>query len=266
MDDSYRRICRLIILEEARREMERKLFKGAVLVVLFAAAVLHGIWLVWAEAGSADEVQETNENVFTLGEVEVVEKEQKNKNVTVEDVTNDEMRLFERNNVADALDLLPGVTTSLTGARNEMTVYVRGFDIKHVPLFQDGIPIYVPYDGYPDLSRFTTFDLSEIILSKGFTSLLYGPNTMGGAINMISRKPSKKFEVDAGAGYGSGDTYNVNGNFGSKWNKGYLQGGALYMTAAIFPCPVISLQLPRKTRDTVTIRISTTVSLTSSSV
>ncbi len=68
---------------------------------------------------------------------------------------------------------------------------VRGFDIKHVPIFLDRIPIYVPYDGYPDLGRFSTFDLSEVILSKGFTSVLYGPNTMGCAINMISEHPSK---------------------------------------------------------------------------
>ena len=125
------------------------------------------------------------------------------------------MRLFNRDNLADAVNLLPGVTLSETGARNEKMIYIRGFDIKHVPMFMDGIPIYVPYDGYPDLARFNTFDLSEIIVSKGFTSVLYGPNTMGGAINMVSRRPVKKIEVSAGAGYASGDAFQSYANFGS---------------------------------------------------
>ena len=109
-----------------------------------------------------------------------------------------------------------------------------GLDIKHVPIFQDGIPIYVPYDGYPDLGRFTTFDLSKVVVSKGFTSVLYGPNTMGGAINMISRRPADKFEADGGAGYASGDTYHVYGNFGTNQGKWYAQGGASYVNSEYF--------------------------------
>ena len=75
------------------------------------------------------------------------------------------------------------------GSRNETTVYVRGFDMRQVPLFIDGIPIYTPYDGYADLGRFTTFDVAEVRVSKGFASVLYGPNALGGAINIVSRRP-----------------------------------------------------------------------------
>jgi iron complex outermembrane recepter protein len=107
-------------------------------------------------------------------------------------------------------------------------IYLRGFDIKHVPMFIDGIPIYVPYDGYPDMARFNTFDLSEIIVSKGFSSVLYGPNTMGGAINMVSRRPTKKFETSIGAGYASGDAYHAYANFGSNQETWYIQGGGAY--------------------------------------
>ncbi|MEZ4528594.1 MAG: TonB-dependent receptor [Desulfobacterales bacterium] len=120
------------------------------------------------------------------------------------------------------------------GFRNELMLSVRGSDIKHVPIYWDGIPIYVPYDGYPDLGRFTTFDLSEIVVSKGFTSVLYGPNTMGGAINMVSKRPVKAFEMNAGAGYASGDTYQVYGNFGTNQEKWYLQGGASYTDSDYF--------------------------------
>jgi iron complex outermembrane receptor protein len=206
-----------------------KLLKGVAAVMAFST-VLTGAALEAASQEPADgEDQTIQERVFTLGEIEVVGKEEESKNKTIEKVYDEEMRLFDANTVAEAVDLLPGVTVSKAGARNETMLYVRGFDLKHVPLFLDGIPIYVPYDGYPDLGRFTTFDLSEIVVSKGFTSVLYGPNTMGGAINMVSKKPVKAFEGNVGGGYGSGATYNVYGNVGTNQGKWYLQGGASYI-------------------------------------
>ncbi len=172
--------------------------------------------------------------VFTLGEIEVSGKAEENKNVTIDKIDAEEIRDFDRTTVADAANLLPGVTASVTGARNEQTLYVRGFDIKHVPLFLDGIPIYVPYDGYPDLARFTTFDLSEVVVSKGFTSVLYGPNTMGGAINMVSRRPEKTFEGDISAGISSGNTYKTALNIGSNQQTWYIQTGASYLDSDYF--------------------------------
>jgi iron complex outermembrane recepter protein len=199
--------------------------------VLFFSAMAIGALFAPTLAVAADPG-----NVFTLGEIEVSEMaDEVSKNPTVDRVYAEEIHSFDRNTIADAVNLLPGVTASVTGARNEQTIYVRGLDIKHVPLFVDGIPVYVPYDGYPDLARFTTFDLSEVIVAKGFTSVLYGPNTMGGAINMVSRRPQKAFEGDAGAGISSGDTYYGYANLGTAQEKWFLQTGASYLDSSYFP-------------------------------
>ncbi|MEZ4598732.1 MAG: TonB-dependent receptor [Syntrophotaleaceae bacterium] len=168
----------------------------------------------------------SQEGVFNLGTVEVVGTGDETPSAALtEQVSSEEMRQFNREDVAEALDLLPGVHLSRIGARNESAVYVRGFDIRRVPLFLDGIPIYVPYDGYPDLRRFTTFDLSQIVLSKGFASVLYGPNTMGGAINLVSKRPEKAFEGNMGAGIASGDSYQAYLNLGTNQDWWYLQAG-----------------------------------------
>lgn len=172
--------------------------------------------------------------VYTLGEIEVVAKGEESKNTSIDKVYSDEMRLFDRNNLADTLNLLPGVTLSEAGARNEAMITLRGFDLKRAPIYQDGIPIYVPYDGYPDLARFTTFDLSEVVVSKGFTSVLYGPNTMGGAINMVSRRPVKELEMNVGGGYASGNSYHGFGNVGTNQGKWYLQLGGSYLNQDYF--------------------------------
>ncbi|WP_299247914.1 TonB-dependent receptor plug domain-containing protein [uncultured Cytophaga sp.] len=134
------------------------------------------------------------------------------------------MEVFNRTDVSHALNILPGVTLSNFGARNESTLFIRGFDSRQVPVFIDGVPVYISYDGYVDLARFTTFDLAEINVSKGFASMLYGPNTIGGAINLISRKPSKKFEFSGATGYLTGG-YRTNLNVGSKLGKFYFQAG-----------------------------------------
>ncbi|GBC59489.1 TonB-dependent receptor [Desulfonema ishimotonii] len=193
--------------------------------LLAVASVLWGI----PGNAAADDPAILADNVFTLGQIEVTARSEPVRETTTDSVTDADMRTFNRDTVADALNLTTGVTLSRSGARNEQMVFVRGFDIKHAPLFLDGIPIYVLYDGYPDLSRFTTFDLSRLIVSKGFASVLYGPNTMGGAINMISRRPDKALEGNAGIGVASGDTFTAYANFGSNQGKWYIQGGASYL-------------------------------------
>ncbi|OPY72647.1 MAG: Colicin I receptor precursor [Syntrophorhabdus sp. PtaU1.Bin058] len=191
--------------------------------------------LVSHQTSQAAEDTKQESNVFTLGEIEVRDKSETTKNVTVERISSEEIQEFNRDRLTDALDLLPGVTVSGTSQRNEKTVTVRGFGPTRVPVFLDGIPIYVPNDRTFDYNRFTTFDLSEIIVSKGFTSVLYGPNTMGGAINMVTRRPVKAFEGTAGAGYSTGNTYYGYANVGTNQKKWYLQAGASYLNSDYYP-------------------------------
>lgn len=146
-----------------------------------------------------------------------------------------DMQTNGRTTLAGALALAPGVTFTRIGQRNESAVYVRGFDMRQVPLFVDGIPIYTPYDGYVDLERFTTFDVAELRVSKGFASVLYGPNALGGAINIVSRRPSGRLEGLAGASYGSGASRAAYLNAGSRAVACYLQGGASYVDGDTFP-------------------------------
>lgn len=140
-------------------------------------------------------------------------------------LSREQMREFNRDNIGDALNLLSGVTMS-TNSRNEKTISVRGFDSRQVPLFIDGIPLYVPYDGYVDFNRFTTADLAAIQIAKGFSSVAYGANTLGGAINLVSRKPRAQFEGDISTGFASADSRQVAANAGTNQGLWYLQAGA----------------------------------------
>jgi iron complex outermembrane recepter protein len=150
-------------------------------------------------------------------------------------LTASDLQANDRGALAGALALAPGVTFTRIGQRNETAVYVRGYDMRQVPLFIDGIPIYTPYDGYVDLDRFTTYDVAELSVSKGFTSVLYGPNALGGAINIVSRRPSAPIQGQATAGYATGASRTLALNAGSRLSRFYLQGGASYLDADTFP-------------------------------
>jgi iron complex outermembrane receptor protein len=143
------------------------------------------------------------------------------------------LRQFNRDNATEALNLLPGLSITEAGARNEGQIYLRGFNLLQIPVFYDGIPIYVPYDGNVDINRFTTYDLSQIAVSKARTSVLYGPNTMGGAINLVSRKPVKPLEVWGLSGAKLSENgfngYNTSVSVGSKKEKFYLLGSVSFL-------------------------------------
>jgi tonB-dependent outer membrane receptor len=131
-----------------------------------------------------------------------------------------------KTNVVDALNLLPGVSITQFGGRNEGTIFVRGFDNKRTPVYYDGIPIYAPYDGNFDLSRFLTYDLGSVSVEKGLVSIKYGANAMGGAVNIVSRSPQKELDINGTSGVGFADGAGVNSyftglNVGTRQNKYY---------------------------------------------
>ena len=193
--------------------------KKIVLLVFLLAAPEIGSATVTPSDSTA-----SRKKVFTAGEITVTGK----KNHSKERVTADDMERLDKKNIAQAVNLLPGINLGNAGARNEGMIYVRGFDMRQVPLYLDGIPQYVPYDGYVDPNRFTTFDLSEITVSKGYSSVLFGPNTLGGAINMVSRKPEKQFEATMRGGIISGTDRIASEfaalNFGSNHGTWYAEG------------------------------------------
>jgi iron complex outermembrane receptor protein len=172
-------------------------------------------------------------DTFELGTVSVVGQASSTPGNETQ-VTREALENLNRDTIGAAMSLVPGTSVS-HNSRNEDIVYLRGFDVRQVPLFIDGVPTYVPYDGYVDFGRFTTFDLAEIRVAKGAASLLYGPNTLGGAINLVTRKPVKAFEGDVRVGLASGSEKKAAANLGGNQGMWYYQVGASYLDADSYP-------------------------------
>ncbi len=112
-------------------------------------------------------------------------------------ITRADMQLFNRDTLDRAFALASGTSVSIVGARNETDIWIRGFDRWRVPLYQDGIPVYLPVDNRIDFGRFSTIDLDSVQISKGFASVIDGPGAMGGSVNLVSRLVSKELEGEA---------------------------------------------------------------------
>lgn len=142
--------------------------------------------------GSGDGDGTAGVGTYTLGQLDLIGGST---------ITNEAMWTFNKNTLDEAVSILPGVTMQKSGgSRNERDILVRGFDRFRVPLYMDGVRINLPYDNRLDFNRFLTPDLSEVQVQKGYVSVLNGPGGMGGAINLVSRKPTKEVELEGRVG------------------------------------------------------------------
>jgi len=91
-------------------------------------------------------------------------------------------------NLADIMDYTTGVYVT-EGSKSEARVQIRGFDSQRITLLYDGIPVYEPYFNSFDLKSLSADEIDSIKVIKGASSVLYGPNTLGGIINVITKRP-----------------------------------------------------------------------------
>jgi len=164
-----------------------------------AAALAAALFLPAAAVGAESAIGRDRADaaeVFTLGQVTVTEDAPEAVEVGDDVVTREEMWTFNALALDDAVKLVPGVSSTIdgNGRRNEHDISVRGFGRWQVPLSIDGVRIYLPADNRLDFRRFLTADLAEVQVRKGYVSVIDGPGAMGGAINLVTRKPTRAFE------------------------------------------------------------------------
>ena len=182
-----------------------------------------------AAAAVDDGAAPPSDGAFGLGQIIVTAPRPAGIEVSGETLTGEAIHAFNRQTLDDALSIMPGVAASNSGgSRNERLIFVRGFDRLQVPLSIDGIRVYLPADNRLDYGRFLTPDIAEVQVAKGFASVLDGPGAMGGAINLVTRKPERPLEGEVRAtlnlGRDAGYTGNVlYGRIGTSREKWYAQ-------------------------------------------
>jgi iron complex outermembrane receptor protein len=184
-------------------------------VLVFVSVGIFCITNSWAEE-SIGQGQKDYE-VFDLGEIFVTaEKPPAVQDVAVTSViTEEEIKATNSHTVAEALTYVPGVIVS-TGRKNEPNVQIRGLNQSRALVMIDGVPYYETNYGKLDLNQIPVDNVAKIEVTKGDSSVLYGPNALAGVINIITKKPSAKPSAEALVEIGEAGTEKLSFSHGMK--------------------------------------------------
>lgn len=128
---------------------------------------------------------------------------------TVTVLDGDQIRARGDMSVVDAVTRAPGVTSVADPGNGGTALAVRGFSGQGSVLqLYDGVRLF-PVAGTVTFPT-DPWNIERIEVLNGPASVLYGQGALGGAINVITKKPnSERTEFEAEAGYGSQDSWHV---------------------------------------------------------
>jgi iron complex outermembrane recepter protein len=142
---------------------------------------------------------------FTLEEVIVTaqKREQSLQDVplSVNAVSGEKMAEAGITNLEGMTGLVPNLTFNQTGIGTN--VAIRGISSGINQGFEQSVGQYVDgiYYGRAQLTRAPMFDMERVEVLRGPQSILFGKNSIAGAISMTTAKPTDEFELNIGALY-----------------------------------------------------------------
>jgi iron complex outermembrane receptor protein len=128
-------------------------------------------------------------------------------------------------NIMDLNNLSPSLQIKSDDNAANPKIFIRGVGLNDfnpntatpVAIYTDGV-----YIGSPLAQMGQFFDLERIEVLRGPQGTLYGRNTTGGAINVISKKPTQDLSADVSAEYGTFNAVDLEGAIGGPVIKDVL--------------------------------------------
>ena len=212
--------------------------KHLILSLIFSLAIFLAVHFIHAqeqrtqkEKKKSDEPGKITEEILVIGEAP--------KDLPISTVTRLDSTTFERNrplDLSEAIKFAPGVYVS-AGSKDEYTLKLRGIDSRRIVLLVDGIPVYEPYFSSFDLKTVAAGGIDSIQITKGPSSVLYGPNTLGGIVNVVTRRPSAGSELSLNASYGENNNRSLILDTNHQWNRLGFAGTLQYQDSDGFVYP-----------------------------
>lgn len=123
-----------------------------------------------------------------------------------------------------------------SNSRGEVHPDLRGADDRQIAVLLDGIPLTLGWDHRTDLSIIPLTAVRTVILQRGLSSMVHGPNVLGGAIEFnVARGQSAQADIQPFAGAFSVDQQggtNIGATSGTSFTRDYadwfLRAGAGY--------------------------------------
>jgi iron complex outermembrane receptor protein len=206
----------------------------ACLLILFATLLSHLLLSTPAaaetpgEAALGDTVYEVSEILVEAQRVSDV-SELKSRPAFVSIVPIDDAT-HRVSSAADYIARAAGCHVRSTGGYGAYsTASVRGSSAKQVRVYLDGIPLAQAQSGIFDLADIPVASLERIEVYRGFGPNDLSGSSIGGVINLVSKKTDRKGQGQISASFGSLSTQRYQGSYGlgrAGWNV-LIVGGAL---------------------------------------
>ncbi len=124
-------------------------------------------------------------------------------------------------NALGALTRLPGIFAHRTGDFGRTDIEIRGIGQRgqRIAVLVDGRPEKMGLFGCAVTHAYPLDNVERIEVVRGPSSVLYGPDAMGGVVNVITRKPAPGFRTDLTTAYGAYRTFSLNLRHGASLGR-----------------------------------------------
>ncbi len=117
-------------------------------------------------------------------------------------------RLLSLQSIADPLDKLTSVTITSYGTLGAaQDLHIRGSSSEQVLVMVDSRPVNDPRTGLTELYQISPDEIERVEVIKGPASSVYGSSAIGGVVNVITKKPSKKPKTVIESSFGTFKTF-----------------------------------------------------------
>ncbi len=146
------------------------------------------------------------------------EKSLKNTPVLTQSISAIDLQNTDVTSITQALEyVVPGV--EFKNQAQGKSISLQGLDPQYLLFLVDGERLAGETSGDIDYSRINIGNIERIEIVKGASSTLYGSNALGGVVNIITKTPANKLEVDASTRFSNYNTQSHRARIGSKMNK-----------------------------------------------
>ena len=103
-------------------------------------------------------------------------------------------------NVSELLDSISSINISTNGGIGQSaSVFMRGTESNHTKIILDGVELNPGTLGLAPIQNISISSIDKIEIIKGSSSALHGANTIGGIINITSKKDASSVQMSTGS-------------------------------------------------------------------
>ena len=162
-------------------------------------------------AATEEEASGSDEESWEMGEIVVraprIREAADDPASSVTVITADDFA-FEFKTAPEVIAQVPGIKIRQYGGLGQLsTVSIRGSSSEQVLVLLDGVPMNTGQGGGVDFSTIPLDAVERIEVVRGGGTAVYGPDAIGGVVNIVTKPAGERPQAQAGMSFGSYDTF-----------------------------------------------------------